>query len=82
MRDELFIQVQTIFRDFFRNQEIELTDTTTTEDIALWDSLTHLELMNEIENNYAIHFTLDEILDFKNVRDMVDCIDQKLYSKK
>jgi acyl carrier protein len=81
MRETIFLQVQCIFRAFFRNQEIEITDNTTTDDIALWDSLTHLELMNEIENHYSINFTLDEILDFQNVGNMIDCIQIKSESK-
>lgn len=78
MNETVFLQVQTIFRSFFRNQNLDLAGTTTTEDITAWDSLNHLALMNEIENHFKIQFSLNEIIGFKNVGEMVDCIANKL----
>ena len=34
----------------------------------------HPELMNQIENHFQIEFTLDEIISFKNVGDLIDCL--------
>ena len=78
MSETVFLQVQTIFRNFFRNQTIGLTETTTTEDLDVWDSLNHLALMHEIENHFKIQFSLNEIIGFKNVGEMVNCISNKL----
>lgn len=78
MKEKVFLQVQSIFRTFFKNQSIDLKETTTTEDVDGWDSLTHLELINEIENFFQIQFSLNEIIEFKNVGEMVDCILSKL----
>ena len=79
-RETTLVQLQTIFRLFFRNQFIELTKETTTDDIDYWDSLTHLELISEIENHFNVHFSLDEVLQFKNVGDMIECLSTKINS--
>lgn len=78
MKETVFLQVQTIFRTFFKDPSIVLRETTTTEDVTGWDSLTHLELINEIEEFFHIQFSLIEIIEFKNVGEMVDCIVNKL----
>lgn len=74
MSETTFLQVQTIFRKFFNDPSIEISELTTTEDIEGWDSLTHLELINEIENHFKIQFSLSEIIEFKNVGELINCI--------
>lgn len=78
MSETTFLQVQTIFRKFFNDSSIEISESTTTEDVEGWDSLTHLELINEIENYFNIQFSLSEIIEFKNVGELIECIVNKL----
>lgn len=78
MNETTFIQVQSIFKKFFHDSSIELSELSTTEDIEGWDSLTHLELINEIEDHFKIQFSLNEIIEFKNVGELIDCIANKL----
>ena len=47
-------------------------------DVDEWDSLSHILLVLEIENNFQIKFTAKEIQDFKNVGDMCEGIMSKL----
>lgn len=73
-RTEILNEVQDIFRDILDNEEIELTDTTTADDIEEWDSLTHIQLIVAIEKHFNIKFTSKEILSWNNVGEMIDCI--------
>ncbi len=70
-------KVQDIFCDILDNDNIQLTDASTAEDIEEWDSLTHIQLIKEIEKTFAIRFTSREILSWNNVGEMIDCILRK-----
>lgn len=73
-REEIFSTLTEICIDVFENDDIELNDNTTADDIEEWDSLTHLSLINEIEMEYNIKFSMAEIQKLKNVGELVDAI--------
>ena len=70
--------VQTIFRSVLDNDEIVLNGETTANDIEEWDSLSHIQLIIAIEKHFAIKFTSKEIVTWKNVGEMIDCINGKV----
>lgn len=76
-RNQILAEVQEIFRDVLDNEEIELQDATTADDIEEWDSLTHIQLIVAIEKHFKIKFTSKEILSWQNVGQMIDCIAAK-----
>ena len=76
-RNQILAEVQDIFRDVLDNEEIELQDATTADDIEEWDSLTHIQLIVAIEKYFKIKFTSKEILSWQNVGQMIDCIAEK-----
>lgn len=80
MEESILMQVEAIFRTFFKNPTIVLSENTTADDIAHWDSLTHIHLLGKIENHFHFSFTFMEIVAFKNVGDMIQCIENKLKS--
>jgi acyl carrier protein len=77
-KEELLLQVQNIFRDVLDNEGIELTNATTANDVEEWDSLSYIQLIVAIEKLFKIKFTSKEILSWKNVGEMIDCITIKL----
>ena len=76
-RSEIYERLNEIFRDVLDNDEIELTDTSRADDIEEWTSLTHIQLIVEIEKAFGIRFKSDEILEWNNVGEMVDSIRMK-----
>ena len=75
---ELLDQIQEIFRDQLDDESLILTDETTANDVEDWDSLTHIMLVVAIEKHFRIKFASNEILSWKNVGEMIDCIEKKL----
>ncbi len=73
-RNEVFEKVTEIARDVFENDEIVLTDATTAADVEEWDSLTHLSLISDIEDEFEITFTLSEISGSKNVGELINAL--------
>jgi acyl carrier protein len=77
-RQEILSQVQDIFRDHLEDDSIVLADETTANDVEGWDSLMHLQLIVAVENHFKIKFTSREILQWKNVGEMVSSIVKRL----
>lgn len=67
-----------IFRKVFNDSNIVLRDELTANDVDQWDSLTHMILVTEIENEFAIKFKLKELNKMRNVGDMIEIILSKV----
>ena len=76
-KNEILAEVQDIFRDVLDNEEIVLNADTVADDVEEWDSLTHIQLVVAVEKHFKIKFTSKEILSWKNVGEMIDCIASK-----
>ena len=73
-RNEILAKINEIAKDVFDNDEVELTEATTAADVEEWDSLSHLSLISDIEDEFGITFTLAEVSGSKNVGELVDAI--------
>lgn len=77
-REEIFNKITNICRDVFEDEDLVVSEETTASDVDGWDSLTHLALINEIENAFNVKFTLGEITGSKNLGELVDALEQYL----
>ena len=75
--EEILRELDTIFRDILKNENIALTPATTAKDVEGWDSLTNMRLITAIEKHYNIRCGLREILKFKHVGDLCASIQAK-----
>lgn len=71
-------ELQEIFRDIFDDDELIISNDTTADDIEDWDSLTHMQLIVQIEKKYNVKFTTAEIKKAANVGEFVEIIEGKL----
>lgn len=69
-----------VFREVFDDDEIEVGPTTTANDVDGWDSLSHINLIVAVEKVFGIRFMKKELLTFKNVGDLLDSIERKIYN--
>jgi acyl carrier protein len=73
-RVEIIGKLNEIFEDIIDEGPVSLSDTTTANDVRGWDSLANIQLIVAIEKSMNIKFTSEEILSWKNVGEVVDCI--------
>ena len=75
---EIKEKLQEIFQDIFDDDTIELFDDMNANDIEDWDSLTHIQLIVQIEKSYGIKFTTGEVASAKNVGGFINLIQEKI----
>ena len=80
-RNEILAKINEIAKDVFDNDEVELTEQTTAADVEEWDSLSHLSLVSDVEDEFGITFTLAEVSGSKNVGELIDAIIKHLENK-
>ena len=74
-REEIFERLNTVFRDVFDDESIELTESTGPDDIDDWDSLAHISLIAAIENEFGIRFDIKTALHLKSAGEIVNAIE-------
>lgn len=71
-------RLQEVFRTVFEDDEIEISNETTADDIDAWDSLTHVQLIVSVEKEFSLKFSTVEVMKLKNVGDFIALIEKKL----
>jgi acyl carrier protein len=77
-RQEIFAQLEEIFKDIFDDETLKINDSTNSEQIEEWDSLNHINLVVAIEKEFKIKFSFQELATLKDVGAMVDLMLQKI----
>ena len=76
--DQILDEVNSIFRKVLNNSTINLTTTSTAEDVDEWDSLNNIRLITEVEKHFKVKFKLREIMKLKNVGELCTGVQKKL----
>lgn len=71
-------RMQNVFRDFFDDDRLVIFDEMTAQDVEGWDSLTHVSLVLDIEKEFGIEFTTEEITRVENVGAFIRLVESKL----
>ncbi|MFH0986192.1 MAG: acyl carrier protein [Candidatus Omnitrophota bacterium] len=67
-----------VIKNVFNDDEIEIWPEMTANDVAGWDSFSHMTLIAAVENRFQITFTRKEAMSFKCVGDLVKCVETKV----
>ena len=74
MDNNILGKIKPIFAKILEHDNFELTESTTTEDVDGWDSLTHMMIISEIEEDFNIKFKLLDLMSMENIGDLVQAI--------
>ena len=77
-KKEILSKLQDIFRDILDDENIVLENETTADDIDGWDSLSHIQIVHEVESEFGINFTAYEISSWIDIEELIDCIAKKI----
>ena len=75
-RIQILKEINNIFIDIIEDKGVVISESTTAEDIDEWDSLTHIQVVVEIEKKFNKKFTSAEILSWKSIGDMINGIEK------
>lgn len=80
-KNDILLELSEICKTVFNDADLQITNETAARDVANWDSLTNLILIDSIESRYSIKFSLDEILEAQNVGDLCEIVFKKQEKK-
>lgn len=75
---EILEKVRQILIKVLKHEKFEMRDDLTALDVDGWDSLTHMEIITEIETEFNIKFRLKELNKLKNMATLIELIQSKL----
>ncbi|HET6253710.1 MAG TPA: acyl carrier protein [Puia sp.] len=73
-KDQVLAKVNDICRDVFSDPKLTITAASSARDVASWDSMTNLFLIDALEQQFRLKFKLDEIMNAQNVGELCDII--------
>ena len=74
-----FARLEKIFRKVLKEPNLVLHKDLNASDVNGWDSLTHIQLITEIEKVYKVKFALGELGSMKNVGDLITALEAKIH---
>lgn len=77
-RTQIIDKLTAIFRQIFTDDALVLTDEMTANDVERWDSLTHMLMITEVENQFGIKFKLKDLKKLNRVGDLVAVVEARL----
>ncbi|MBU0763839.1 MAG: acyl carrier protein [Bacteroidetes bacterium] len=73
-REEILPAITEVLQKVFSEPELQVTSDTSAADIDKWTSLTHIELIAEVEKKFSIRIPLKDVVRMKNVGELADCV--------
>jgi acyl carrier protein len=70
-KEQIIKEINIIFIDVLDDEDIVISESTTSDDVDDWDSLNHIHLVVAIEKHFKLRFTSEEIQSWKDVGEMI-----------
>ena len=73
----ILYKIQLIVKDVLDIESLEINEQTETTHVEGWDSLAHINIVSQIESEFGVRFSLDELARFSAVGKIVEALQQK-----
>ncbi len=70
-------RVATLFEKAFKVEPDEFSPDLVPEDVLLWDSLGHMNLVLELEDEFGLQFEVDEITEMSSAGKIIEILQSK-----
>jgi acyl carrier protein len=77
-RAELLAKIRDVLSEIVDDASLRLSETTSADDVADWDSINHVKLLIALESDLGFRFDTDEVGRLQTVGDLIDLIEAKL----
>lgn len=75
--NEILNKVGKVFANLLDDEEFEISEELSSDDLEEWDSMFHIQLIMNIENEFGIKISTDEIAAANSVKKIIDIIGGK-----
>lgn len=75
---QIYDELNAVFRQVLEDDSIELTPSTTADDVEGWDSMSHILIVVELEKRFGVKFHAAEMEELKNVGELASLLQAKL----
>ena len=76
-RPEITEKLTAIFREVFEDPSIVVTDGMTANDVRMWDSISHIDMIYSVESVFKIRLTTRQVAGLKTVGDLISLVEEK-----
>ncbi|GAP39128.1 acyl carrier protein [Flexilinea flocculi] len=73
---ETIEKLQKILQDVFDDETLVIDEHTSAEDIAEWDSFSHIHLCAAVEKEFGIRMTTEQAIRVKSIQDFLRIIEE------
>jgi acyl carrier protein len=77
-RDAIVVRIGDVLREFFDDEGLVITDETTYQEVAGWDSFSQVQIVYEIEEAFGVRFDAADIMRLNTVALLADQIERLL----
>ncbi len=75
--EEIKARLTPIFRDVFSDDALVVNESMTANDVAKWDSLSHINMIYAVEKAFGVKFSIKDARSMKNVGELIERIKKK-----
>ena len=70
----IYQRLTTVFQGVFDDDSLALRPDLTADEVAEWDSISHIRLMLAVQDSFGVHFSASEIGRLHNVGDLANLL--------
>ncbi|MEP5341505.1 MAG: acyl carrier protein [Algibacter sp.] len=79
-KEDILEKIKPVFVEVLEHENFNLNETSTTDDVDGWGSLTHMIIIEKIEEKFNIKFKLLDLMNMENIGDLVKAIQSNISS--